>query len=115
MGGRKYELVITLKSDLCAGSGYSYAGIVDSDVCYDSNGFPYIAARRLKGCLREAAELIGFTKEEIGKIFGQGGEEKVSGIYIDNAYIENYEELRRDCEKLDKQYCKYITRQNILS
>lgn len=23
MGGRKYELVITLKSDLCAGSGYS--------------------------------------------------------------------------------------------
>lgn len=115
MGGRKYELVITLKSDLCAGSGYSYAGIVDSDVCYDSNGFPYIAARRLKGCLREAAELIGFTKEEIGKIFGQGGEEKVSGIYIDNAYIENYEELRRDREKLDKQYCKYITRQNILS
>ena len=115
MGGRKYELVITLKSDLCAGSGYSYAGIVDSYVCYDSNGFPYIAARRLKGCLREAAELIGFTKEEIGKIFGQGGEEKVSGIYIDNAYIENYEELRRDCEKLDKQYCKYITRQNILS
>lgn len=115
MGGRKYELVITLKSDLCAGSGYSYAGIVDSDVCYDSYGFPYIAARRLKGCLREAAELIGFTKEEIGKIFGQGGEEKVSGIYIDNAYIENYEELRRDCEKLDKQYCKYITRQNILS
>ena len=68
MGGRKYELVITLKSDLCAGSGYSYAGIVDSDVCYDSYGFPYIAARRLKGCLREAAELIGFTKEEIGKI-----------------------------------------------
>ncbi|MFQ7309376.1 MAG: RAMP superfamily CRISPR-associated protein [Mediterraneibacter sp.] len=115
MGGRKYELVITLKSDLCAGSGYSYAGIVDSDVCYDSYGFPYIAARRLKGCLREAAELIGVTKEEIGKIFGQGGEEKVSGIYIDNAYIENYEELRRDCEKLDKQYCKYITRQNILS
>ena len=115
MGGRKYELVITLKSDLCAGSGYSYAGIVDSDVCYDSYGFPYIAARRLKGCLREAAELIGVTKEEIGKIFGQGGEEKEIGIYIDNAYIENYEELRRDCEKLDKQYCKYITRQNILS
>lgn len=115
MGGRKYELVITLKSDLCAGSGYSYAGIVDSDVCYDSYGFPYIAARRLKGCLREAAELIGVAKEEIGKIFGQGGEEKVSGIYIDNAYIESYAELRKDCEKLDKQYRKYITRQNILS
>lgn len=115
MGGRKYELVITLKSDLCAGSGYSYAGIVDSDVCYDSYGFPYIAARRLKGCLREAAELIGFTKEEIEKIFGQGGADKVKGLYIDNAYIENYAELRRDCERLDKQYRKYITPQNILS
>ena len=115
MGGRKYELVITLKSDLCAGSGYSHAGIIDSDVCYDCYGFPYIAARRMKGCLREAAELIGLTEDEIGKIFGQGGEEKVSGIYIDNAYIENYTELRRDCEKLDKQYCKYITQQNVLS
>ena len=115
MESRKYDLVITLKSDLCAGSGYSYAGIIDSDVCYDAYGFPYIAARRLKGCLREAAEMIGLSEDEIGKIFGWAGDEKVRGIYIDNAYINNYEELRRDCERLDKKYRRYITRQNVLS
>ena len=87
MSGREYELVITLKSDLCAGSGYAYAGIIDSDVCYDAYGFPYIAARRLKGCLREAAELIGLKSRETGELFGNPGEDAVKGIHIDNAYI----------------------------
>ena len=58
MKDREYRLIITLKSDLCVGSGYSYAGIIDSDICYDALGLPYIPARRLKGCLREAAELM---------------------------------------------------------
>ena len=52
---KKAKIKITLKSDLCAGSGYSYAGIIDSDICYSKNGIPYIPARRIKGCLREAA------------------------------------------------------------
>ena len=38
----KDELRITLKSDLCVGSGYSYAGIIDSDVSYDECGLPYM-------------------------------------------------------------------------
>ena len=32
MNDRNYKLIITLKSDLCAGSGYSYAGIIDNDI-----------------------------------------------------------------------------------
>ena len=91
MNDRKYKLIITLKSDLCAGSGYSYAGIIDNDICYDAFGIPYIAARRLKGCLREAAELIGLSEEEICDLFGSGGDDKVKGIYIDNGYIDHYE------------------------
>ena len=67
MSRKKAILKIRLKSDLCAGSGYSFAGIVDSDVCYNQNGFPYILGRRIKGCLREAAELI--EAEDIDKIF----------------------------------------------
>ena len=64
MKDREYRLIITLKSDLCVGSGYSYAGIIDSDICYDALGLPYIPARRLKGCLREAAELIGLSDRQ---------------------------------------------------
>ena len=114
MNDRKYKLIITLKSDLCAGSGYSYAGIIDNDICYDAFGIPYIAARRLKGCLREAAELIGLSEEEICGLFGSGGADKVKGIYIDNAYIDHYEEVRSDIEKLGKDFRRYITPQSIL-
>ena len=105
MESRKLE--ITLKSDLCVGSGYSYAGIIDSDVCYDDCGLPYIPAKRLKGCMREAAELIGISEHEIERLFGKGGEhafnensEKVlSGLILSNAYIMDYEKIKKayDC------------------
>lgn len=49
---------ITLKSDLCAGSGEATGVAVDKDLCISQAGLPYIPARRLKGCLREAAELL---------------------------------------------------------
>lgn len=49
------SLKITLKSDLCAGSGFSYAGLIDSDISYDKYGVPFISGRRLKGCMKESA------------------------------------------------------------
>ena len=49
------KITITLKSDLCTGSGYSFAGIIDQDVCYDKKGLPFIPGKRLKGCIRETA------------------------------------------------------------
>ena len=57
------KFFIQLKSDLCVGSGFSYAGIVDSDVSYNKYGFPYISGKRLKGCMRESAELLGMTDD----------------------------------------------------
>lgn len=114
MSGNRYKLVITLKSDLCMGSGYSYAGIIDSDVCHDACGIPYIAARRLKGCLREAADLLGISKEETSDIFGKPGEQKVTGIHIDNAYIDHYGQLRSDFEHLGRDCREYITTQSML-
>ena len=114
MSDRKYRLVITLKSDLCIGSGYSYAGIIDSDICYDEYGLPYIPARRLKGCLKDAAELIGLSEDKISDLFGNSGADKVKGIHIDNGYIDHYEEIRHDIGKLGKEFRKYITPQSIL-
>ena len=89
----KKELKITLKSDLCVGSGYSYAGIVDSDICYDEVGLPYIPGKRLKGCMREAAELIGVSEVEIERLFGTRGADRPNGVFFGNAYIEDYDEI----------------------
>lgn len=114
MNRKHYQLIITLKSDLCVGSGYSYAGIVDSDICYDSFGIPYIPAKRLKGCMREAAELIGLSESERNALFGQTGQDCARGIFLDNAYIENYEELRKEFMKLEPSLRSYITVQNVL-
>ena len=72
----KMKIKITLKSDLCAGSGQSLGNRVDTDICTDSHGLPYIPARRLKGCLRATAEELKdmgcpFAKDEnISVLFG---------------------------------------------
>ena len=91
------QLVITLKSDLCVGSGYSYAGIVDSDSCYDELGIPYIPGKRIKGCIRESAESYlcdVYTDNEIETLFGKKGRNQGTDLFIDNAYIKNYDLLR---------------------
>lgn len=49
------ELEIILNSDLCAGNGESVGNSIDSDVCIDDAGIPYIPSRRIKGCLKQAA------------------------------------------------------------
>lgn len=49
------RIKIILKSDLCAASGDGFSSVIDTDVSYDKYGFPVIGARRLKGCLRDAA------------------------------------------------------------
>ena len=55
------KLYIKLLSDLCTYSGESYNSMVDTDVVYDKYGIPYIPAKRIKGCIREAAlELLEF-------------------------------------------------------
>lgn len=140
----KKKLIITLKSDLCVGSGYSYAGIIDSDVCYDAYGIPYIPAKRLKGILREAAEFICASPEEreeekindtlpeaekmvyiwpedIDKLFGvngksiyEDGKYSYTGIRLHNAYIENYKDVYESLDSLNNRFKEYVTPQSVL-
>lgn len=71
-----YTLRITLRSDLCAGSGEAAGVTVDSDLCTDGFGLPYIPARRLKGVLRAAAELLAscdgetYPASRLEEVFG---------------------------------------------
>ena len=92
-------LQIKLLSDLCASSGETYNSYVDTDVVYDDYGLPYIPAKRIKGCIREAAlELVEwglFEKSLYENLFGKEGREK-SLFALDNAYLQDYEKLVAD-------------------
>ena len=82
---------ITLRSDLCAASGDGFSLSIDTDVCADRYGFPFIPSRRLKGCLREAAGYIGC--EHIDGIFGVSGDVNSGSLRINDARLENYTAL----------------------
>lgn len=93
-----YEIRIELKSDLCASSGEGYATTIDTDIVTDRFGIPFIPARRLKGCLREAAVYIyGGCNEVIDKIFGVAGEIKSGSLRLENAKIEEHEAFSKMC------------------
>lgn len=93
----KYRMKITLLSDLCVSDGGVYNSALDTDVCYDAYGFPFIPAKRLKGCLRECAlELKDWGKDiPIGQLWGDKGDQRGS-VRISNAHIENYENERQE-------------------
>lgn len=109
---------IQLESDLCMGSGYSYAGIIDNDICYDADGLPYIPAKRLKGCFRDVAENVLYsiiTEEKIEKIFGKAGNKDTTGIFLDNAYIEEYNLIKEELEKFRVESKNEISKQDVIN
>lgn len=92
-------LRLELLSATTFGRGDGVAGLVDSEVEHDSNGFPFLRGRTLKGLLFEAAENLVFAlshqnskwidiKEEL---FGRSGSNiRSQGIlHISNAQIPN--------------------------
>lgn len=86
----KKQLKIKLMSDLCAGSGKNYAAVIDLDTAVDEYGIPYIPSRRLKGCMREVAEMLEIKSESIDKIFGVGGSSDSGALIISDARISGY-------------------------
>lgn len=90
-------IYITLKSDLCAASGDGFSLSIDTDICADRYGLPFIPSRRLKGCLREAAVYIGCDR--IDGIFGVSGDVVSGSLRVNDARIEGYESLKAQAEK----------------
>ena len=116
------EIHITLYSDLCTGNGYSYYGTIDSEAEHDDFGLPFIPARRLKGCLRECAELLRDSglweksTDTLNYLFGVSADDGTKGIRIENAYISGYEQIKKDLKliKENKQIQKYISPDEVL-
>lgn len=112
---KKYELSIRLLSDLCVSDGGVYNSSLDMDICHDEYGFPYIPARRIKGCLRECArELRDWGREDIDieKMFGSIKNER-GAVSIRNAYVENYGHLRE--QVVEHRNSLLFHPQNVLS
>lgn len=95
-----HQIRIELQSNLCAASGDGYATTIDTDIVTDQLGIPYIPARRLKGCLREAAVYIyGDNSDIVDTIFGISGDAASGSLKIENARIEEYASFSRMCVK----------------
>ena len=81
-------------SDLCTASGETHNSIVDTDIVYDEYGIPYIPAKRIKGCIREAAlemmEMGLIEQSQYLKIFGKEGNQR-SDFSLSNAYIQDHD------------------------
>lgn len=92
------KLIITLKSDACPSSGDVWNSSVDTDVCYDDIGIPYIPAKRIKGCLREAALELNEWNYPIHteKIFGTIREK--GALTLSSARIKGWKKLAKDLQ-----------------
>ena len=53
---QKLQLEITLLSSAVIGSGEGFGAIIDTDIVFDDIGMPLLPGKRVKGCLRDAAE-----------------------------------------------------------
>lgn len=109
------KITIKLLSDLCTASGETYNSIVDTDVVYDLYGLPYIPAKRIKGCIREAAlEMRDFgliSREEFTALFGKEGHMS-AGFTLSNAYLVDYTGITRalkDCRDV-----AFVSQQRVL-
>lgn len=110
-----YRLKIELLSDLCVSDGGIYNSALDIDICQDAYGFPYIPAKRIKGCLRESAlELADWGENvDIGKLFGDKGKRENAGILrISDAVLSDSIENRAE---IDASNSVIYHKQNILN
>lgn len=94
------EIRITLRSDLCSGSGESAGNRIDNDIYTDACGLPYIPARRIKGCLRDAAMELrrmgcpeAQSDEAITALFGDG-DGRMGCLQLEDAQLPGSESIK---------------------
>lgn len=95
------KIKIELLSDMCVSDGGVYNSAIDTDICYDSYGLPYIPGKRLRGCLKECAQELNDWDENIpiDEMFGEKGNKR-GKIIIYNAYLENREDYIKSIKNL---------------
>jgi len=98
------KIKIMLKSDLCNANGEGFASIIDTDIVADEYGIPFIPARRIKGCLREAAEDIEIPNEKLIAIFGESGAEIGGSLKFSSpAKLEDYNNIKNQVTDFSRE------------
>jgi CRISPR-associated protein Csx10 len=101
---QNWTLTMELQSDLCPGSGDGFAGYVETDICFDNHGLPYIPGKRVKGCLRECGLDILQVDESylpiFNKLFGETGKMFPGTLTIGNGCLEVAASLDAELEDI---------------
>ncbi len=119
----KYTVTLTLQSPTLVGSGEGFGARIDTDVVLDDVGLPFIPAKRVKGCLKDAAqdvqEMLGVAsiKKELAieRTFGVPGKAQSTPVYFSNLTLKDYEQNTAWLRYLlqHKQYGDILSRDNI--
>ena len=111
MAQQKYTMQITLLSDTLIGSAEGYGAIIDKDSVFDEVGLPIIPGKRIKGILREQADLLekfgGLNSVE--DLFGRGGlvDKNIEYLSVSSFTLTDY--------KANKDYLKYLIQEGQIS
>ena len=115
---KQMKLKIELKSDLICGSGEGWGNVIDTDVVYDSYGFPYIPAKRIKGLLKEAClelDEMGVNESCLAnEIFGSDNEEG-SDFVLTNAVLESIDDMKSYIDNCNIDEKKELNISNIIN
>ncbi len=95
----EYKLQLKILTPALIGSGVGYGSNIDTDIVFDDAGVPFVPAKRIKGCLLDAANEadnmlttagIASGLVSIKKAFGEPGAKVEAPLYFSNLYIEDY-------------------------
>lgn len=99
---KNWSLKITLKSDFCTATGETIPGITNVKTALE-HGIPYIPARRIKGCLLEAAREMAengvIDRSMPDRLFGRPGTESGEGIRVSAAHLYSVPEYLLNYDK----------------
>ncbi len=98
MAQKNFTLTINLLSDTLIGNAEGYGAIIDKDSVFDEVGLPFIPGKRVKGILREQAELyVRYGEINIDNfiedVFGMAGQtdKKNERLSVSNFMLDDYQ------------------------
>lgn len=107
------KITLTTHSGLLAGSGEGDA-LIDADIVFNRQGFPFIPGKRLKGLLRESALEVGeITRMDvtglINKLFGKIGDNRPAALACTNLYPSGYAMVMQELSGLPRTSRQWFT------
>ena len=105
MAQETFKMKIQLLSETLIGAAEGFGAIIDKDSVFDEVGLPIVPGKRVKGILREQANLLksnGYLHIQPEVLFGTAGltNKSVEYLSVSNFLLPDYE--------MNKNYLKYL-------